>query len=331
MSFLNGLHGTVAALLLAFLLYIDELGVPMPLSPNEVLLIVAGLLIAGGAMSPYVFLPLAVVAMTLGTLTGFTWARAVGSERLRAFAARLGAAKAYDRAAARVRRAGPLDIFVTRLIPGVRVYATLVAGAAGMDFGLFMAGAFPAIVIWAGFFTALGVLVGVPAEHLLRDVERLAATGFLLVALGAGSYIAIRRMPAASHDGDEGDVNVIDEVPGRLRVVLALLLDLAIITVIVAGLNRVVLSAFQLIHPNQLNDFIILVGSVVVLYVVITRRIPGQTAGEGLFDVSYRKRRGGGEGSADRDKTSKGATAKTGGPGGVRRRDRARDARDSER
>jgi hypothetical protein len=200
-----------------------------------------------------------------------------------------------------------------------------------MDLRLFMAGAFPAIVVWAGFFTALGVLVGVPAEHLLRDVERLAATGFLLVALGAGSYIAIRRMPAASRDGDSGDVNVIDEVPGRLRVVLALLLDLAIITVIVAGLNRVVLSAFQLIHPNQLNDFIILVGSVVVLYVVITRRIPGQTAGEGLFDVSYRKRRGGGEGSADRDKTSKGATAKTGGRGGVRRRDQARDARDAER
>jgi membrane-associated protein len=286
MSFLNGLHGTVAALLIAALLYIDELGVPMPFAPNEVLLLFAGLLIAGDAISPWLFLPLAVLAMSAGTFTGYSWARAVGSDRLRAFASRLGARRTYDRAAARVRRASSFDIALTRLIPGVRVYATLVAGAAKVEARTFFAGALPAVVVWAAFFTMLGVLVGVPAEHLLRDVERLAVTGVLLVLLGAGAYLAVRRIPSA----DELPA-VLEEVPGRLRIVLALLVDLGIIATIVAGFNRVTLSALQQLHPAKLTDVAILVSGVVVLYVVITRRGPGGTAGEGLFDVSYRRPR----------------------------------------
>lgn len=287
MSFINGLHGTVAALLLAALLYVDELGVPMPFAPNEVLLLVAGLLIAGGALSPWLFLPLAVLAMAAGTLTGFTWARAVGSDRLRAFAARLGAAQTYDRAAARVRRASSFDIAVTRLIPGVRVYATLVAGAARVDSRTFFIGALPAIVIWAAFFTFIGVAVGVPAEHFLRDVEKLAVTGTLFVLLGAGSYLAVRRVPSVDHPTP----SVLAQVPGRLRVVLALLVDLGIIATIVAGFDRVTLSALQQLHPAKLTDVAVLVTGVIVLYVVATRRGPGGTAGEGLFDVSYRRRR----------------------------------------
>src|SRR5438270_8954759 len=133
MEFLTGLHGTVAAILLCSLLFVDELGVPMPLAPNEVLLLIAGLLIAGDAMPPEIFLPLAVIAMTAGMMVGFFWARAVGSERLRAFASRLGAAEHYDRAAERIRRARPIDIAIARLLPGVRPYATLIAGGAEMD------------------------------------------------------------------------------------------------------------------------------------------------------------------------------------------------------
>jgi membrane-associated protein len=284
MSFINGLHGTVAVLLLAALLYIDELGVPLPFAPNEALLLVAGLLIAGDAISPWVFFPVAVLSMSAGMLTGFSWASAVGSDRLRAFAGRLGAKQTYDRASARVRRATPVGIGVTRLIPGVRVYATLVAGAAKVDKRTFFAGALPAIVIWAAFFTMLGVLVGVPAEHFLRDVERLAVTGALFVLLGAGAYLAVRRVPSA----DERPA-VLEEVPGKLRIVLALLVDLGIIATVVAGFDRVTLSALQQLHPAKLTDVAILVSGAIVLYVVAARRGPGGTAGEGLFDVSYRR------------------------------------------
>jgi membrane protein DedA with SNARE-associated domain len=48
---LNGLHGTVALILVSALLFAEESGVPLPLVPGDVLLIVAGLLIANGAIS----------------------------------------------------------------------------------------------------------------------------------------------------------------------------------------------------------------------------------------------------------------------------------------
>ena len=45
MSFLEGLHGTVAAVLICTLLLVDEAGVPLPFAPSEVLLLLTGVLI----------------------------------------------------------------------------------------------------------------------------------------------------------------------------------------------------------------------------------------------------------------------------------------------
>lgn len=284
MTFLNGLHGTFAALLIAALLFVDELGVPMPFAPNEALLLVAGLLIAGGALPPFIFLPLAVIAMGGGMVCGFAWARALGAERLRGFAERLGGARTYDRATARIRRSGPVGIALTRLIPGVRVYATLVAGAAEVDLRVFLAGAVPAIVIWAGFFTALGIVVGVPAEHLLSRFERLGATGGLMLLLGTGTYLALRRLPAAGPER----LAVVGEVPGRVRIGLAMLVDAGIVVMLVAGVDRLVRSTVHQYDPGRPNQVITLAAAVVLAYILVARRGTGSTAGEGVFDVSYR-------------------------------------------
>ena len=40
-SFLSGLHGTVASLILSAMLFADEIGLPIPFAPNEVLLIIS--------------------------------------------------------------------------------------------------------------------------------------------------------------------------------------------------------------------------------------------------------------------------------------------------
>lgn len=284
MSFLNGLHGSVAALLISALLFVDEMGVPMPFAPNEALLLVAGLLIAGGALPPFLFLPVAVVAMTAGMIAGFGWARAVGSDRLRGIAARFGAEHTYDRAATRVRSSSPTRIFLTRLIPGVRTYATLVAGAAEMDVRVFLVGAVPAIVVWAGLFTALGMLVGVPAEHLLSRFERLGATGGLMILLAAGTWVVVRRAPSAGAER----LAAVTEVPGRLRLGLALLVDVGIVVVLVAGADRVLRAVVHRFEPNSPGELLILGGAVVLAYVLISRGGAGATAGESLFDVTYR-------------------------------------------
>lgn len=62
MSPLQGLHGTLAIVVLCGLLFVEEAGVPLPFAPGEVTLLAAGLLIASGGLNAFVFIPLAIVA-----------------------------------------------------------------------------------------------------------------------------------------------------------------------------------------------------------------------------------------------------------------------------
>ena len=81
MSFLQGLHGVVAVVLLCGLLFAEESGVPLPFAPGEIVLLAAGLLIAAGGLDPYVFIPLAMLACIAGSVVGYSWARLVGRAR----------------------------------------------------------------------------------------------------------------------------------------------------------------------------------------------------------------------------------------------------------
>ena len=282
MSLINGLHGTVAVLLLGALLFIDEAGVPMPWAPNEVLLIVAGLLLANETLNPWVFFPVAGACMTAGMIAAYGWARAIGSDRLRAIAVRLHAQRTYDRAAQRVRHAGPLGLGIARVIPGIRVYATLIAGAAEVDLRIFLLGAMPALTLWLVVITAVGAAVGLPAEHFLSDLSRLAISGAVLLVAAGGAYWAVRRIPHSAR------AEVLTRAPTLERLVLAAALDIGIVATIIAGLDRITRSIAQTPRPNGIPDLIVLVSAVAVAYVAVTRRGPGNTAGERIFDVSYR-------------------------------------------
>lgn len=283
-SFLAGVHGTVALVLICALLYVDESGVPLPFAPNELLLIVAGLLISTGGLDPYVFFPLALAAMCGGVLTGYAWARALGPPALRAVAARLHAERHYDRASARLRNATAPTIFIARMLPGVRIYATLVSGAAQVSRRRFMLGAFPAAAVWCFFFTYMGVLFGLPAEHLLSRFQQVAFRAGVLVVLAVASYVAARHVPS-----DDERPTPLAGVPAAGRYVLAVALDFGMITTIMAGLAGLTRYALQIHRRYALLELAVIAGVVVISYIVVSRRGPGATVGERLLDVTYRK------------------------------------------
>lgn len=289
MNFIVGLGGTAATLLLCALLFVDETGVPMPFAPNELLLIFGGLLIANGTVLPQLFVPLAYLCMVGGMVTGYSWARAIGSDRLRAVAERVHAEQSYDRAVARVRAAGPRGIGLTRMLPGVRTYCTLVAGASEYALRSFLLGALPALALWVVLLVALGVGVGAPAEHFLTDFEHLAVSGVILLASGLAAVLAIRRIPPRTHRSPDDDP--LHRAPGWERVVLALAVDVGIVAVLVLGLDHLTRAALQTVRLSGPLDGAIVVAAVIVGYVTATRRGTGTTAGEGLFAVSYRSRR----------------------------------------
>jgi len=283
-SLLVGLHGTLAIVLLSALLFAEEAGVPLPLIPGDVLLITAGILIANDAISPWTFGPAAFLAVLAGAITCYLWCRTLGSKGLAVLAERLHVTRALDRASSRMQTAGPVTIGVARLIPGLRVYCSMVAGAVGIDLRVFLLGVIPSMVLWVGGGTLIGVLVGVPAVHALSHAQHLALNGCLLVVMGAGTYLALRHMPAAERGN-----NAMRQAPPPWRLGLALTIDGAIIASIASGVAELARDGLDLGDPNGFMDLAVVFAAIALSYIALARRGAGATAGEGLLAVTYRR------------------------------------------
>ncbi|MGH3422145.1 MAG: DedA family protein, partial [Streptosporangiaceae bacterium] len=258
----------------------------------EVLLIVAGLLIAAGSLNPFIFYPCACVALFGGSFSGYSWAKRVGPKQLRRVAGVLRATRAYDRATRRLAHADARHLALSRVIPGIRVYATLCAGSAQVPVRTFWEANVPAIAVWVAVMTGIGFVAGVPAEHLLTAVEaelfNFALSGGLLVALGLVAYRAARRAPDPRREPASGPFF---GIATRDRYWLAFAVDAGIIATVVAGFDRITRAVlhfkYQLL-PEGRYDVGVIILAIALAYIVVSRRSnTGETAGERLFDISY--------------------------------------------
>jgi len=280
MSFVLGLHGTVAVVFLCGLLFIEEAGVPLPFAPGELVLVAGGLLVASGGLNPVVFVPLAVVACVSGSIVGFSWAGLVGPGGLQSLAARIHQGKRLTRVAARVQSAGALGIAGTRLIPGLRIYTTLVAGALRVDRRRFILGMVPASVAWVAVFFALGLLVGLPVAHFFSQVQMLAVQGVILLAIGLGGYFALRHNPGASASG-------LTRLPHGQRVALAAVIDIGVVLSVVTGVLALARRVLGLGLGAGWFDGAAALLIVALFYIVIARQGAGATVGESLLQARY--------------------------------------------
>lgn len=269
----------VAIVLLCTLLFAEEVGLPLP-APGELTLIAAGLLTATGGLDPWLFLPFAIASCLAGSLTGYSWARLVGEHGLRTVAAKLHQTKRLDRVSKRLEQVGPREIAISRLVPGLRVYTTLVAGAAGVDRQTFLIGVTPATVLWVVVFLVVGVVAGVPAERFLGELEGLVLQGGILIIVGLGSYVAIRRVPGPG-------VAALTRLPSNLRALLAAGVDMAMIGAVVAGVLAVVRPLTPVGAFAGWLDILVVAVVIAGFYSVATRAGQRATAGERLFDASY--------------------------------------------
>jgi membrane protein DedA with SNARE-associated domain len=283
-GFLSGLHGVVAIVLLCSLLFIEEAGVPLPFAPGELTLLAGGLLIAAGGLDPFVFVPLAFAVCVAGAMVGFSWARIVGEHGLTGLAVRFHQAKALERVSRRVQAAGPVGIGTSRLIPGLRIYTTLVAGAFGVRRRTFLEGLIPSTAIWVIAFVALGVVAGIPVEHFLTKLAKLAVQGAILLVIGVGGYLAIRKAPARER---EPLVNV----PDWLKTALAALIDLGVVASVLTGLLTLARRVTGVGLVATWADGVVVLAALGALYLFLTRRSTGATVGEALLHTVYLPRR----------------------------------------
>jgi hypothetical protein len=230
----------------------------------------------------------------------------VGRPALNKAADALGFRPALDRTTELLRRRGAPAVFIGRLIPGLRITTTQVAGVSKMPRLTFAAGLIPSVVVYIAVFVGIGALAGQPAVSLFHRAEHrfFVITVTLLAALavifsvrwlarrGALSaldpiVLGVRRQLADTIDAaifqpaGEGDWS---QYP-LVRRLWAGLIDLAIVFIgaillltAVSGLD----NAEIVLDPEGL----LLLAVIALAYRVPIEARTGQTIGKTLMGIS---------------------------------------------
>src|SRR6267143_965702 len=186
------LDGDLLAGVICALAFIEEMGVPVPFAPGDILLIIGGIAIASGTVQASVFVPAVVLASLAGALVGREIFSLIGRAALLKAADALRFRHAVDRATVMIQRRGWRAILIGRLIPGLRIHTTQVAGAARLPRRTFLAGLVPAVLIYVALFTGLGFAFGLPVIDFFHSAERRLFVIIVSALLGAAFLVSLR-------------------------------------------------------------------------------------------------------------------------------------------
>src|SRR5437868_12697190 len=125
-------------------MFVEEVGVPLPFAPGDLVLAIGGIAVAGGRVNPLLLVSTVAISVTLGAIIGRAVAELLGWDRLMRIAQPLHARDALERAAGLLQRGGWRTVFTARLIPGLRVHTTQVAGVSRVPFRTCVGGLLPA-------------------------------------------------------------------------------------------------------------------------------------------------------------------------------------------
>ncbi len=194
-SWVQALQGPALVAVICGLMFIEETGVPLPFAPGDLILALGGIAVAGGRVNPVLLVAAVAVSITVGALIGRGAAALLGWERLMRIAEPLRARGPLERAAGMLQRGGWRAVFTARLIPGLRVYTTQVAGVSRMPMRTFVGGLLPANAVYIGAFVGLGAAFGRPILALIHEAEHQLLITILLIAVVVGVFL-LTRAPA---------------------------------------------------------------------------------------------------------------------------------------
>jgi membrane-associated protein len=159
--------------------------------PGDSLLFTAGLLVAGGLVAPlWVLLVLLPIAAVAGNLLGWWIGRAAGPAVFDRPDSRMFRTSHVARARSFFDRNGPRTIFLARFVPVVRTFATVMAGAARMDFRRFAIYSAAGGLVWTVGITVLGFWLGHVA--VVRDHVEVFVLGVVALSLAPVAVEALR-------------------------------------------------------------------------------------------------------------------------------------------
>ena len=151
-------YGLIA--LLCGLLVVEELGVPLPFLPGDLMLVLAGISIATGHLNPFLVMTATYISVLAGALAGREIFECLGMAALTRVTKLLHVSEQVDSLAARLRRYGAPGVFIGRITPGLRVHTTEVSGLIRMPRFPFLLGLGPAVAVYEAVFLGLGAWLG---------------------------------------------------------------------------------------------------------------------------------------------------------------------------
>ena len=208
MHHLHTLTGVTAVLVVCALLFLEECGIPMPMCPGDIVLVTAGSMAAMGSTSLWIVMPLAYLACLAGAITCYTLSRRAGRPVELAVGRRAGLT--HERlltAENRLSDAGARAVFVARIVPGVRIYASVASGCLRLSRRTFISGVAPGLALWLTWCTMLGYFLGSSVGMVLRWWDRAMVAGALLMVvtvLARWTLTRRRERPEASDQGAIG-------------------------------------------------------------------------------------------------------------------------------
>jgi membrane protein DedA with SNARE-associated domain len=217
-------------LAIGLIVFIEELGVPIPV-PADLMMLLGGIYVARGEVSLLTLLAVEMAATLVGASLLYLVSRRVGRPLVVRYGHLAGLdAPRFQRLEHYLQRRSGLAVFVGRLFPGLRV-ATVFLPALALS-----------SLVYIGGWTALGMVAGPPALEVAERVQLPAAAIVSLIVLGTAVF-AMRRV---------SDGVLAQAVGGPLRQGLAAgVAALLVSNVTVGGLN----VAVQILYGSDGLEF----------------------------------------------------------------------------
>lgn len=163
-------------------IFLQEIGVPSPV-PNEIILLFAGYLASIGTLKFSLILLFGIAGDFIGTTVLYLIFYFFG-DRVMKLASRFFPAEKIEKFKENINRRGSLGVFLGRLVPYLRGYASVAAGLMKIPPSKFLPAVVASAMIWSGGYVTAGRLLGHRwekfAEHL--TIGRIL-TGVVVVAV----------------------------------------------------------------------------------------------------------------------------------------------------
>jgi energy-coupling factor transport system substrate-specific component len=185
-TWVQALQGPGLVAVICGLMFVEETGVPLPFAPGDLVLAIGGIAVAGGRVNPFLLVGAVFLSITVGALLGREGGQLLGWTRLMRVAEPLRARAPLERAASLLQRGGWRAVFTARLIPGLRIYTSQVAGVSRMRRLTFLGGLLPANVVYIAGFVGLGAAFGRPILALIKAAEQQLLIAVLLLVVLVG-------------------------------------------------------------------------------------------------------------------------------------------------